>query len=192
MVVGARRGPGISKYPWKRLARWILRRLVWSLTGTMVPDLNSGMRIFRSHIYREFNNLLPTGFSFTSTITVASLYSGYKLKYIDINYDKRVGESNIKPVRDFFGFTILILRIATYFEPLKFFVPLSMFLFIAAILRGIRDVVVTEGHGIGSLAVILMFFGFQMLVTGILADVIVRRTKVSAPLEQKHFQISKQ
>ncbi len=175
MVVGARRGPGISGSPFKRLARWLLRKMVQSLTGTSVPDLNSGMRVFRHSLYQEFRHLLPLGFSFTSTITVASLYSGYALKYVPIDYARRVGKSNIKPVRDFIGFTILIVRLASYFEPLSFFVPASFVILAVAILRGIRDVIVT--NGIGSLAVILVFFSAQLFVMGVVTDVVVRRSR---------------
>jgi glycosyltransferase involved in cell wall biosynthesis len=192
MVIGARQGPGISSNPAKRLARWILRKLVHGVTGVMVPDLNSGMRVFRRALYREFRHLLPMGFSFTSTITVASLYTGYRLKYIPIVYSKRVGDSNIRPIRDFFGFTILILRLASYFEPLKFFLPLSTFVAIAAILRGVRDVLVV--NYIGGVAIILMFFSFQILAIGILADVVVRRSLSSstpAGAAEKRFVVKK-
>lgn len=174
MVVGSREGPGISKFPLKRLARWILRKMVHTVTGVMVPDLNSGMRIFKHSLYREFRHLLPMGFSFTSTITVACLYRGYHLIYTPIHYAKRVGDSSIRPIRDFFGFSILIIRLATYFEPLKFFLPISMAVVVLALVRALRDVFLV--NSIGSLAVILMFFALQIFFVGILADLIVRRS----------------
>src|SRR5262249_34686667 len=81
MVVGSRQGEGISSAPFRKLARAILRRLVYLLTEVHVPDLNSGMRVFRRSLYLQFENLLPEGFSFTSTITVASLYRRFPVKY---------------------------------------------------------------------------------------------------------------
>ncbi len=173
MVVGNRQGAGISRSPLHQLARWVLRKMVHGLTGVMVPDLNSGMRVFRKALYSEFRHLLPLGFSFTTTLTVASLYSGRRVRYIPVNYQRRIGHSNIKPVQDFFGFMILIVRLASYFDPLRFFLPAAMGLFVLGLLRAVRDVVVTNQFG--ALSVILFLTAFQVFVLGVIADVIVRR-----------------
>lgn len=175
MVVGARRGPGIDDRRLHVLARWFLRQLVRSLTGVFVPDLNSGMRVFRRDLYEEFRHLLPMGFSFTTTLTVASLYSGYRVEYVPIRYDKRIGHSNIKPVRDFLRFVMLVVRLASYFEPLKFFLPTAATILVLATARAVRDLVVT--NGIGSFAVLLVVLGLQVFFVGILADVVVRRSE---------------
>ncbi len=180
MVVGARQGSGISSKIPHMLARWILRKMVHGLTGVMVPDLNSGMRVFRRTLYQEFRHLLPMGFSFTTTLTVASLYSGRKVRYEPINYERRIGKSNIKPVKDFFGFSMLIVRLASYFEPLRFFLPAAFGLAILGVIRAIRDVIVVNQFG--ALAVILMLTAFQVFVLGVIADVIVRRFQFVPPV----------
>src|SRR5581483_11393424 len=141
MVVGARQGRSTMGHPLRRFARWLLRKMVHGLTRVMVPDLNSGMRVFRRSLYTEFRHLLPMGFSFTTTLTVASLYAGYRVRYIPVRYDHRIGRSNIKPVKDFFGFVMLIVRLASYFEPLRFFLPASLVVFALGVLRAIRDVI---------------------------------------------------
>lgn len=181
MVVGNRVGSGLSATPFHRLARWILRKMVHGLTGVMVPDLNSGMRVFRRTLYAEFRHLLPMGFSFTTTLTVASLYSGRKVRYEPIHYERRIGKSNIKPVKDFLGFAMLIVRLASYFDPLRFFLPAAIGLFALGLARAIRDVIVVNQFG--SLSVILFLTAFQVFVLGVIADVIVRRFQVvpSAP-----------
>jgi glycosyltransferase involved in cell wall biosynthesis len=176
MVVGSREGAGISRSPFRRAARWILRKMVHGLTGMFVPDLNSGMRVFRRSLYSEFRHLLPLGFSFTTTLTVASLYSGHRVEYIPIRYERRIGHSNIKPVKDFFGFVILIVRLASYFEPLRFFLPASFALCALGVLRAIRDIIVVNQFG--ALSVILLLTAFQVFVVGVIADVIVRRFQV--------------
>jgi glycosyltransferase involved in cell wall biosynthesis len=176
MVVGSRGGAGISRSPLRQLARWVLRKMVHGLTGMMVPDLNSGMRVFRNSLYMEFRHLLPLGFSFTTTLTVASLYSGRRVKYMPVHYDRRIGRSNIKPVKDFFGFVMLILRLASYFEPLRFFLPASFVLLAIGVLRAIRDIIVVDQ--IGALSVILLLTAFQIFAFGVIADVIVRRFQV--------------
>ncbi len=174
MVVGARSGPGIAGNPLKRFARWILRRLVHVLTGVMVPDLNSGMRVFRRSLYEELGHLLPLGFSFTTTLTVACLYLQYRVRYLPIDYQPRIGRSGIRPVRDFLGFVILTVRLASYFEPLTFFIPTAGVILVVAIVRGIRDVIVS--NVIGTFAALLVVLAIQIVAVGILADVVVRRT----------------
>lgn len=183
MVVGNRGGAGISSSPFRRLARWVLRKMVHGLTGVMVPDLNSGMRVFRKSLYTEFRHLLPMGFSFTTTITVASLYSGRTVEYIPVNYDRRIGRSNIKPVKDFFGFVMLIVRVASYFEPLRFFLPAAFALFGLGVLRAIRDIIVVNQFG--ALSVILFITAFQIFAFGVIADVIVRRFQVVPNVPQQ-------
>lgn len=174
MVVGAREGEGIDLKPFHRIARWTLRKMAHALSGTMVPDLNSGMRVFRYRLYREFRSILPRGFSFTTTITLASLYSNYPVVYIPIEYKKRVGDSSIRPMRDFFSFIMLIVRIASYFEPLRFFLPLAFGIMGLGFFKGFIDF--ARLGAIGSLAVIMFLMGVQVMITGILAEVIVRRS----------------
>jgi glycosyltransferase involved in cell wall biosynthesis len=176
MVVGNRQGKGISHSPPHQLARWILRKMVHGLTGVMVPDLNSGMRVFRKSLYQEFRHLLPMGFSFTTTLTVASLYSGRRVRYVPINYERRIGKSNIKPIQDFLGFSMLIVRLASYFEPLRFFLPAAFGLALLGVARAVRDVIVVNQFG--ALSVILMLTAFQVFVLGVIADVIVRRFQI--------------
>lgn len=183
MVVGNRVGSGLSATPFHRLARWILRKMVHGLTGVMVPDLNSGMRVFRRSLYAEFRHLLPMGFSFTTTLTVASLYSGRKVRYEPIHYERRIGKSNIKPVKDFLGFAMLIVRLASYFDPLRFFLPAAFALAGVGLLRAIRDVIVVNQFG--ALSVILMLTAFQVFVLGVIADVIVRRFQVTPAVPQQ-------
>ena len=183
MVVGNRTGVGIKASLPHQIARWILRKMVHGLTGVMVPDLNSGMRVFRKSLYAEFRHLLPMGFSFTTTLTVASLYSGRKVRYVPIHYDRRIGRSNIKPVQDFLGFSMLIVRLATYFDPLRFFLPAAMGLALVGIGRAVRDVLVVNQFG--ALAVILLLTAFQIFVLGVVADVIVRRFQVVPSAPQK-------
>ena len=183
MVVGSRVGAGLSSSPFHRTARWMLRKLVHGLTGVMVPDLNSGMRVFRRSLYAEFRHLLPMGFSFTTTLTVASLYSGRRVRYVPIKYERRIGRSNIKPVKDFLGFSMLIVRLASYFEPLRFFLPAAMTLFLLGVARAIRDVIIQNSFG--ALAVILVLTAFQVFVLGVIADVIVRRSLVPQGLPQQ-------
>jgi glycosyltransferase involved in cell wall biosynthesis len=129
MVVGARTKKDAHIPRIRRPAKKILGWLAGYLSGTPIPDLNSGLRVMRKDVVERFIHLLPEGFSFTSTITLAMLTNGYKVFYLPIDYYKRKGKSKINPVRDTLNFFTLIIRMALYFDPLKVFVPLGLLIF---------------------------------------------------------------
>ena len=93
MVVGARTGPEVAIPLHRKFPKWILRKMADYLVGMKIPDLNSGLRVFKRSVVMKFFNILPNGFSFTTTITVALLSNNYPVKYISINYHKRKGRS---------------------------------------------------------------------------------------------------
>lgn len=172
LVSGARTGKKVYVPLLRRPAKWILTKTANYLTGTKIPDLNCGLRVFRKSIAKEFWHLLPQKFSFTTTMLIAALMHGYNVKFIPINYFKREGKSTIKP-SDFLNFLTLIFRTVLYFDPLKFFLPASVLLFILGVLRAVRDYGVAQ-H-IGNLAIIIVLSSFQILFLGLLADLINRR-----------------
>jgi glycosyltransferase involved in cell wall biosynthesis len=176
MVVGARTGSIVQVPLLRRPGKWIITRLAEYLSGEPIPDLNSGLRIFRKDVALKFLPLYPDGFSFTTTITLAMLTNHYRVKFVSINYMKRVGKSSIKPIRDFTNFTILIIRVCAYFKPLNVFVPPSMVLMGSGTIKAFRDYA-AEGK-IGIFAVVLFLIGFQLLFLGLLADMIDRRMKL--------------
>jgi glycosyltransferase involved in cell wall biosynthesis len=176
MVVGSRTGEHVRIPFFRRPAKWFINKLANYLSGYKIPDLNSGLRVFRREIAERFFHLFPEGFSFTTTITVASLSSGYQVKFLPINYFKRVGKSTIAPLRDFIGFTLLVVRLVTYFKPLNVFLPAAMVMCTVGFAKAIVDLVRTNAFGVGSSLVMLT--GVQLAFMGLLADLILRRTKL--------------
>ena len=174
MVVGSRVQTRNISLP-RRVGQWILKRLVWMLVQVNVPDLNSGFRVFRRDLAEEFWGLLPDGFSFTTTITVAALCSQRGVAYVPIDYHKRVGKSSIHPVKDFHNFMLLIIMTATYFRPLKFYAPMAYVLFGLAVLRAIRDIVVLDR--LAGLSMVLVTLAVQVWFFGLLADIVVKRSE---------------
>ncbi len=174
MVVGARIGKGAYTTPVRMPAKWVLKKLAQYLTGETIPDLNSGMRIFRKELALRFMHILPAKFSFTTTITLAALSNDYIVKYCPIEYRKRVGTSKIKPVQDTAYFLTLIVRTILYFNPLKIFVPLSLLLFAAAGITFFWSKLIFGK--VADLTVLLLCLGgIQIIVTGLLADLIDKR-----------------
>lgn len=124
MVVGARIGKNVSIPNIRKPAKWALRVLSAYLAGRAIPDLNSGLRVMRKDLVMRFEHLLPAGFSFTTTITLASLCTQSLVKYVPIDYHARIGDSKIKATHAF-DFLLLIIRTIVYFNPLKIFLPLG-------------------------------------------------------------------
>ena len=132
MVVGAR-----SSGSQASVARWfgngLYNLLASKMVGHRVEDLTSGMRIVNAALFREFLYLLPNGFSYPTTITMAFFRAGYSVAYIPIVAEKRLGKSHIKIVRDGMRFLIIIFKIATLYSPLKLFLPISAGFFVLGI-----------------------------------------------------------
>ena len=124
MVVGARGWDGQASVG-RGLANGLYNRIASAVTGFLVADLTSGFRAVRADKFREFLYLLPNGFSYPTTITMAFFRSAYSIAYEPIPVAERVGKSHIRPVRDGFRFLIIIFKIATLYSPLKLFVPTS-------------------------------------------------------------------
>lgn len=180
MVVGSRTGQSVHVPALRRPAKWLLRKLAEYLAGCRIPDLNSGMRVMKRSIVRRFLRLLPDGFSFTTTITLAMLTHGHQVRYIPINYAPRVGKSSIRPIRDTLNFFSLIVRTVLYFRPLKIFAPASGFLFAIAILTALISKLYF-GQLADVTAVTLASASLQLLAIGMLADLIDKRWPSTTP-----------
>ena len=129
MVVGARDGEGQASVG-RSLANGFYNRLASWMTGHRILDLTSGFRVVRAERFREFLHLLPNGFSYPTTSTMAFFRSAYAVDYVPVKVEKRVGNaSHIKPVRDGLRFLLIIFRIATLYSPLKLFLPTAMAFF---------------------------------------------------------------
>jgi glycosyltransferase involved in cell wall biosynthesis len=168
MVVGARSWKDISTL--RRFPKYLLTCYAGFLAGYPVKDLNSGMRLFKKETAMEFWKLFPNRFSFTSTITMSCLTNGYEIEYVDIDYYKREGKSSIHPIKDTIRFFRLVTKLSLYFNPLRVFMPLSLFIIILAIIRGLRDYFLNGAFG--GLALILFFMAFQVFFFGLLAHII--------------------
>jgi len=178
MAVGARVGSEVHIPLVRRPAKAFLRRLASYLAGADIPDLNSGLRAIRRDLVMRYRPILPQGFSFTTTITLAALTNDHRVDYVTIDYAKRSGSSKIKPIRDTLGFTALIVRTVMYFNPLKVFYPLGAML--AVLLAGslYYDVFVVSPPNLSDKSVFLFVGVVQVLSVGLLADLIEKRSRL--------------
>ncbi|MBD3370784.1 glycosyltransferase [Candidatus Fermentibacteria bacterium] len=125
MTVGARTGSKVHDQWIRKPGKWIIRHLTQYVTGDRIPDFNSGLRAFRREFVMRYLSILPAGFSFTTTLTVAALCDGYLLDFVPIDYHPRRGKSKIS-ASSFFTFVALVARLSVFFRPLRVFVPISL------------------------------------------------------------------
>ncbi|MDK2971043.1 MAG: hypothetical protein PWP23_798 [Candidatus Sumerlaeota bacterium] len=173
MAVGAR--PLGQQPTVRRPAKAFLNAYASYLAGTRIPDLNSGLRVFHRDDALRLERLLPDGFSFTSTITMALASAGEPVVFLPIRYRERVGKSKIRPVRDMGGFMLLVCRLAMAFNPLRIFGPASAALLaLGVVLLSARFFMADKPFGLAT-TIILLVGGVQLLAVGLLADLINRR-----------------
>lgn len=166
MVVGARI-TGNRKIPLaRRPAKWFLTRLASYLARRRLPDLNSGLRLIRRDLIETYAYLMPSGFSFTTTITLAAACNEHEVAYVPIDYHARVGDSKIRPAHAF-DFLLLVLRIIVFFNPLRVFVPIGAFMAAVGLAKLAYDLTlqnVSESALLGLLGALIVW------AVGLLAD----------------------
>jgi glycosyltransferase involved in cell wall biosynthesis len=165
MVVGARRKMVGIRAPGKKLLSMVAN----FLSGVKIPDLNSGLRVFRKSAIKSFLHFCPNGFSFTTTITLAYLREGYSVKYVPIDVEKRIGRaSTVAFLRDGYGAFMLIVRVIVLFNPLKVFMPAALVLFVLGLAFTIYGII--GFHKVPNTGVLTILSGILLFFMGILAD----------------------
>lgn len=172
MVVGARVGQNVHIPLIRRPAKWVLKRLANYVSNARIPDLNSGLRLFRRDIAMQYFPILPDQFSFTTTITLAMHSDKYAVTYIPIDYRRRNGRSKIVPW-DAGSFAILILRTAMLYRPLRVFVPLALVCMAYGLLKMVFDL--THDPNISASALLALVSALLIILIGMLGDAIATR-----------------
>jgi len=171
MVVGAR--PGGRQALLRRIPKWFLTRFAEWIARRPIADINSGLRAFRKPVVERFLNILPDGFSFTTTITLALLTNRYVVHYVPIDYAPRLGSSKIRPIRDTMQFAQLILRTGIYFAPLRVFLPVAGVFFLGFLVSLIRDLIQLD---LTEATMLLLVAATQLGMFALLADMIDKRS----------------
>ena len=170
MVVGTRE-LGSEGVAWiRRPGKWMLNSFASYLVGLHIPDLNSGQRVMKRNVLLKYMHLCPSGFSFTSTITLAMLANGHPVIYEPIEYLKRAGKSKIR-AGHFVSFILLVVRSIVLFNPLKVFLPLGALLFLIGVAKLIQDII---KDNLSETAVMAFLAAIIVWSVGLLADMIAR------------------
>jgi len=172
MVVGSRTGKHVQIPFVRRPAKWALNRLANYVSDARIPDLNSGLRVFRRDVVLQYFSILPDQFSWTTTITMAMHCDKYAVAYVPIDYRFRQGRSKIVPW-DAGSFAILILRTAMLFRPLRVFLPLVLLCLAYGIVK--MSVDLTHQPNISASALLALMSALLILLIGMLGDAIATR-----------------
>ncbi|MBN2692498.1 MAG: glycosyltransferase family 2 protein [Burkholderiaceae bacterium] len=173
MAVGAR-GDGSQASVGRGLANGLYNRLATWMTNHPVLDLTSGFRAVRADKFREFIHLLPNGFSYPTTSTMAFFRSAYPVAYVPINAAKRVGKSHIRPLRDGVRFLLIIFKIATLYSPLKLFAPVAAGFFLLGL--GNYAYTFSIGHRFTNMSALLMSAAVIVFLIGLISEQITNLT----------------
>ena len=172
-VVGARTQEMGSHKALRVPAKWVIRKIAERLTNTRIPDLNSGLRVFRRDVARPYLRLLPPGFSCVTTITLAFLSNQHPVRYVPIEYAKRAGRSKFHFVSDAYRYILQVLRMVMYFNPLKVLMPPALVLLGLGTAKFVFDQVRNPLY-IPNNTVMILMTGLIIAAIALLADLIVR------------------
>ncbi|HZK08397.1 MAG TPA: glycosyltransferase family 2 protein [Bacteroidales bacterium] len=153
----------------RQTGKKIIRKVGEFLVEQKLPDYNSGFRGFDRELIKEMLHLMPNGFSFSTTSTLAFLKEGYTIATFPISVTERIGrKSNVKMVKDGSKTMLLLLRIIMLFNPLKIFFPLSLITAALGMTWGIVGYFIAERFP--NSAIVILVFGIIMFFIGLLAD----------------------
>jgi glycosyltransferase involved in cell wall biosynthesis len=152
---------------WRMPGKWFLTLLAQFLTQRKIPDLNSGLRAIRRDVALRYLRLCPQGFSFSTTITMALLSRGYGVSFVPITVAKRIGRSTVSAQAGF-QTILLVIRLATLFNPLRIFLPGSFLAFTAGIAWGVPYVLQGQGITVGAMLAVLT--GVLLFALGLICD----------------------
>lgn len=167
MVVGARDWSGQSGVG-RGVANTFYNWLASVMTGNRIPDLTSGFRVARRSRFLEFLYLLPNGFSYPTTSTMAFFRNAYPVGFVPIEVARRVGKSHIRPIRDGVRFLLIIFKIATLYSPLKFFLPLAVVHVALGLMRYAYTYVAT--HSFTNMSALLISMGVLIFLMGLVSE----------------------
>lgn len=153
----------------RQLGKKLIRLVGEYLFEQKLPDYNSGFRGFDKQLLKSMLHMMPNGFSFSTTSTMAFLSEGYPIGTVPIVVEERQGRSsNVKFVRDGSKTLLLLLRIIMLFNPLKIFVPFSALIVTLGFAWGIYGFIIFSRFA--NTAVLFVIMGLFLFFIGLIAD----------------------
>ncbi|GAC1539306.1 MAG: glycosyltransferase family 2 protein [Acidimicrobiales bacterium] len=181
-VVGARTSEQGTLRALRVPAKWTIRKLASYLTDTPIPDLNSGLRVFRRDVALQFLHLLPRGFSCVTTLTMTFLANDYAVRYEPIDYFPRAGRSKFHWWSDTRRYILQVVRMVLMFNPLRVFGPVGLFLLAFGFGKTVYDLMEKHGRIATNTIVVLLAAGMVIMI-GLLSDLVVQLNRPTDGVE---------
>ena len=167
MVVGAR-GKEFQASIGRLIANSLYNKLSSWISGQNIQDLTSGLRVVKKNKFLKFLYLLPNGFSYPTTSTMAFFRAGYTVEYIPIETKERLGKSHINILKDGVRFLVIIFKIGTLYSPLKIFMPFSLFFFLTGIIYYLYTYL--SSHTFTNMGVVLFTTAIIIFLIGLVSE----------------------
>ncbi|MCK5583356.1 MAG: glycosyltransferase family 2 protein, partial [Elusimicrobiales bacterium] len=178
LVIGARKKESAKKFYFLRIfMKWFIKKIAELLVNQKIPDLNSGLRVYKRKIALKYAYLYPAGHSIMSTMTLAFMSEGYVVKFVAVDYLKRIGSTSFNIFRDTTLYLITTLTTIVYFNPLKILLPLSFFISFLAFLSTVRDLL---RLAFGPVTIMLWLLVVLLMILGLISEQIRRVAKLIA------------
>lgn len=155
--------------PLRMPGKFVLKIIVNFLAKTKIKDINCGFRAVRKSFIKKYFTLLPDGFSCSTTLTLLFIKRKYRIKFVPVSVNKRIGKSSVRQIRDGYNTLILIIRLIALFDPLRIFMPVSAVFVITGIIYGLYKII-TLGFGLPVGALAFLITGLLCFLLGIICD----------------------
>jgi glycosyltransferase involved in cell wall biosynthesis len=170
LVVGARSGRDAQA----SIARWsanaFYNRLASWMVNRKIEDLTSGFRCVNRKKFLNFLYLLPNGFSYPTTSTMAFFRAGHSVAFVPITVSKRLGKSHISMLRDGVRFFLIIFKIGTLYSPLKVYFPAAVLVVGLGIINYIVTAINYGGFRFSNMSTLLVLSGMIIFLIGLLSE----------------------
>jgi glycosyltransferase involved in cell wall biosynthesis len=167
MVVGARDKQSQAD-SFRAIANGVYNWLSSAITGHKILDLTSGFRAVKADKFKEFLYLLPNGFSYPTTSTMAFFRAGYSVGYMPIQTEQRLGESHISLLKDGIRFLLIIFKVGTLYSPLKIFLPIAVGFFGIGVINYIYTY--TTQSTFTNMSAVLLMTGIIIFLIGLVSE----------------------
>lgn len=178
LVIGARDKESQKRlFILRILMKGLIRKIAEFLTNSDIPDLNSGLRVYRKDIALRYVYLYPAGHSIMSTMTIAFLSEGFRVRFVPIGYNKRVGSTSFHIVKDTYNYLQVTISTVAFFNPLRVLMPIFLFMVGLSCIFTVRD---AFRLGLGPMTVLLWVMSFLVIILAIISEQITRLARYLA------------
>jgi glycosyltransferase involved in cell wall biosynthesis len=167
MAVGARDKQSQAD-SFRAIASSVYNWLSSAITGHKILDLTSGFGAVKADKFKEFLYLLPNGFSYPTTSTMAFFRAGYSVGYMPIQTEQRLGESHISLLKDGIRFLLIIFKVGTLYSPLKIFLPIAVGFFGIGVINYIYTY--TTQSTFTNMSAVLLMTGIIIFLFGLVSE----------------------